>query len=107
MASDTVPSGVAGQQQLIPHEYTEALNVGGGFENTGPGPMVSGAFGETSDNEWAGRLYSNLNGTYAHARALATEAIGDPYASAFLLISIGRRFTSTQYAISVANVSAA
>jgi hypothetical protein len=82
---DTVPSRV-GQQQLIPHEYTEAPNVGGDLENTSPGPMVQpvGAFGEMSDNEWTGRLYSNWNGTYAYARALAAEAIGNPYAHAFL-----------------------
>jgi hypothetical protein len=84
MASDTDPSGV-GRQQLIPHEYTEALNVGGDFEDTSPGPcpMVLGAFGEMNDNEWTGRLYSNWNGTYTHARALAAEAIGDPYAHPF------------------------
>ena len=81
---DTVPSG-AGQQQLIPREYTEALDDGGDFENTSPGPLAVGTFGEMSDNEmsdneWTGRLYSNWNGTYAHARALAAEAIGDPYA---------------------------
>lgn len=61
---DTVPSGV-GQQLLIPHEYAEAGR-------------------EISDNEWAGRLYSNWNGTYACARALAAEAIGNPYVHALL-----------------------
>lgn len=76
---DTAPSGV-GQQQVIPHEYTEALNAGGNFENTNPGPMVPGAFGEMNNNEWTGRLYSSWNGTYAYARALSAEAIGDPYA---------------------------
>lgn len=35
-------------------------------------------------NEWTGRLYSNWNGTYVHAQALAAEAIGDPYGYAFL-----------------------
>lgn len=80
---DTVPSGVR-QQQLIPHEYTEVLNVGGNIEDTSPGPMALGAFGEMSNNGWTGRLYSNWNGTYAHAQASAAEAIGDPYAHAFL-----------------------
>jgi hypothetical protein len=67
---DTVPSGVV-QQQLIPHENTEALNVGGDLENTSPASMVPGAFGEMNDNKWTGRLYSNWNGTvtYAYARA--------------------------------------
>ncbi|KAF8501471.1 hypothetical protein F5888DRAFT_1233616 [Russula emetica] len=51
---------------------------------TSPGPMLLGAFGEMSDNEWTGRLYSNWNGTYVHARASAAVAIGDPYAHAFL-----------------------
>ena len=45
------------------------------------GSMV---FGEMSDNGWTGRLYSNWNGTYAHAQASAAEAIGDPYVHAFL-----------------------
>jgi hypothetical protein len=80
---DSVLRGV-GQHQLIPHEYSEALDVAGDFENTSPGPMVLGAFGEMSDNEWTGRLYSNWNGTYAPARALAAESIGDPYVYAFL-----------------------
>ena len=65
----------------MPHEYTEALNVGDGCENTSPGPMALENFDEMSDNEWTGRLYS-WNGTYAHARALAAKAIGDPYAHA-------------------------
>ena len=64
----------------VPHEYTEVLNVRGNFENTSQGPMVPGAFGEMNGNEWTGRLYSNWNDTYAYARALAAEAIGDPYA---------------------------
>jgi len=81
--ADTIPSGV-GQQQLMPHEYTGTPNVGGDFENTSPGPRVLGAYGEMSDNEWTGRLYSNWNGTYTHARALAAEAIGDPYVHTFL-----------------------
>lgn len=80
---DTVPSGV-GQQQLIPHEYTGSLNDGSDSENTSPGPMVLEAFSEMGDNGWTGRLYSNWNGTYAQARALAAEAIGDPYVYAFL-----------------------
>jgi len=48
---------------------------------TSPGPMLLGAFGEMSDNEWTGRLYSNWNGTYVHARASAAVAIGDPMLS--------------------------
>jgi hypothetical protein len=106
--SDTVPSGV-GQQQLIPHENTEALNVGGDLENTSPVSKVPGTFGEMNDNEWTGRLYSNWNGavTYAYARALAAEAIGDPYAHAMRLMSISRRIhINTQEAISVAKVFA-
>ena len=80
-----VPSAVGQQQQqVIPHEYTEGLNAGSDFENTSPGPMALGTFGEMSDNEWIGRLYSNWNGTYAHAQALPAEAIGDPYAHPFL-----------------------
>ncbi len=86
---DTVPSGV-GQEQLIPHEYTEALNVVD-FENTSPGPVVLGAFGEMNDDEWTGRLYSNWNGTYTYARASAAEAIGDPYAQCFPLMCISLR----------------
>jgi len=81
---DTVSSGVwQQQQQQIPHEYTGTLNDGSDSENTSPGPMVPGAFGEMSDNGWTGRLYSNWNGTYTHARALAAEAIGDPMLSAW------------------------
>jgi hypothetical protein len=102
---NTVPSG-AGQQQLLPHEFTEALNAGSIIENTSPGPMALGAFGEMSNNEWTGRLYSNWNGTYAHAQASAAEAIGDPYAHAFLRCLSVRRFTSTQDAISMAKVFA-
>lgn len=75
---DTVPSGVW-QQQQIPHEYIESLNVGGDSENISPGPIALGAFGD----EWTGRLYSNWDGTYAHARALAAEAIGDPMLAAW------------------------
>jgi hypothetical protein len=89
MPGDTVPSGV-GQQQLIPHDYTETLNDVD-FENTSPGAVVPGAFGEMSDDEWTGRLHSDWNGTYAYARASAAEAIGDPYAHAFPLMSISRR----------------
>ena len=80
---DTVPSGVR-QQQQIPHVHTEALDAGGDFANTSPGHVAPGAFDEMSNNAWTGRLYSNWNGTYAHGRALAAEAIGDPYAYAFL-----------------------
>jgi hypothetical protein len=80
---DTGPSGV-GQQQLILHENTEALNVGDDFENTNPVSMALRAFDQMSNNEWTGRLYSNWNDTYAHGRASAAEAIGDPYAHAFL-----------------------
>jgi hypothetical protein len=101
---DTVPSGV-GQQQLIPHENTEALNVGSDLENTSPASIVPGAFGEMNDNEWTGRLDSNWNGTYAYALALAAEAIGDPYAHAMCLMSISRRIhINTQEAISVAKI---
>ena len=61
-----------------------------------------------NDNEWTGRLYSNWNGTYAYALALAAEAIGDPYAHAMppmRLMSISRRIhINTQEAISVAKV---
>ena len=101
---DTVPSGV-GQQQLIPHENTEALNVGSDLENTSPASIVPGAFGEMNDNEWTGRLYSTWNGTYAYALALAAEAIGDLYAHAMRLMSISRRIhINAQEAISVAKV---
>lgn len=56
---DTIP-GEVGQQQLKPHEMSD------------------------TSNEWTGRLYMNWNGTYAPARALASDAIGDPYTNTFL-----------------------
>lgn len=37
-----------------------------------------------NNNEWTGRLYSDWNRTYAYARAIAAEAIGDPYVYASL-----------------------
>jgi hypothetical protein len=84
----------AGQQQQLPYEYVETPNhhhADGDHANSSPGPTAVGTLGETSVNEWSGTLHSNWNGTYAHARALGTEAVGDPYAHAFVNKKISKK----------------
>jgi hypothetical protein len=75
------PHGSKVRQQPMPHEYTRVFNAGGGFANANVGP-TAGASPGMKRNEWTGVLY--LNGTCAHARARGSDAVGNPYAPAFL-----------------------
>ncbi len=84
----------------MPYGDTETLNhhASGDHTNSSPGPTALGTFGETSDNEWTGTLYSIWNGTYAHARAVPASAVGDPYVHAFVknLLSVEKTHTHAE-----------